>query len=117
MRKVFLAALAMAASSASHANAWSSCQVVTAITNYTAYSGTITAVLSPGIPGCSSDAPGVASFRIGEMGVTADSLRSLHASLMSAQAMGTRVMIFYNSATSACFASIVSVGGYSAQCI
>lgn len=99
------------------AEQWSGCHTVTAITNYTAHSNTIAAVLSPGIPGCLSDAPGVAYFQVGQMGVTADSLKSLLASLMSAQMSGVRVMIYYNDATASCLSSIVSVGGYSGQCL
>jgi hypothetical protein len=48
-------------------------------------------------------------------GSTVDTLKTLLAQLLAAQASGTRVMIFYDNATG-CPAKIVSVGGYSGQC-
>lgn len=86
------------------------------MTDYSAYSGSFYLVLSPGIQGCSSDVQGTAIFRVGQMGVTADTFKSLLASSYVAFTTGKRVMIYYDDSTPACFSSIISIGGYSAQC-
>jgi hypothetical protein len=95
---------------------WSSCQTVTAVTDYMAHSNSVYLILSPGIAGCNSDAPGAAVLRVGEMGVSADSIKGLTAMSMIAFLSGKRVMIYYDNSSSACFSSIISVGGFSAQC-
>ena len=94
---------------------WSGCQTVTAVSNYLA-ADTIYLVFSPGIPGCSSDAPGAATWRIGQMGMTADTMKSFLATALTAFATGRQVMIYFENATPTCFASFISVGGYSGQC-
>jgi hypothetical protein len=70
----------------------------------------------PGIPGCSSDAAGAALFRIGQMNVSADTMKSLLATLMAAYLGGKQVMIYYDNSNSFCYSSLVSIGGYSGQC-
>jgi hypothetical protein len=102
------------------ADQWSSCQRVTGVTNYLGYNSTnpsISVALSPGIPGCVNDAVGGVSFALNQLvqGATVDTLKTLLAQLLSAQATGTRVMILYDNSTG-CPAKIVSVGGYSGQC-
>lgn len=98
------------------ANAWSSCQVITAITDYTAYASSVHVVLSPGVSGCSGDAPDSIIFQAGQMGVTSESLKSLMATPMAAYLSEKPVMIYYDNSSSACYASTASVGGHSAQC-
>ncbi|GFE83254.1 hypothetical protein GCM10011487_52540 [Steroidobacter agaridevorans] len=100
-------------------NQWSACQTVTGVTNYLGYNTTnpsVAVALSPGIPNCNVDAPGAISFALQGLttGSTVDTLKTLLATLLSAQASGTRVMILYDAAT--CRANAVSVGGYAAQC-
>jgi hypothetical protein len=90
------------------------------VTNYLGYNSTnpsISVALSPGIPGCVNDAVGGVSFALNQLvqGATVDTLKTLLAQLLSAQATGTRVMILYDNSTG-CPAKIVSVGGYSGQC-
>jgi hypothetical protein len=94
---------------------WSSCQTVTAVTNFTAHSNTVVLALSPGIASC-NDGTGKAVFQVGEMGVTADSLKGYLATALSAYLAGKRVMIYYENSTSSCFSSVLSVGGYAGQC-
>jgi hypothetical protein len=96
---------------------WSSCQTITSVSDYTAYSNSFYLNLSPGIPGCSADTAGGALYRIGMANVTADSYKSLVASTMVAFITSRQVMIYYDSSQPpACFASIVSLGGYANQC-
>jgi hypothetical protein len=102
------------------AGQWSGCQTVTGVTNYLGYNTTnpsISVALSPGIPGCVNDAVGGTSFALQQLALnsTVDTLKTFLAQLLSAQASGTRVMIFYD-AVSGCPGQIVSVGGYSGQC-
>ena len=123
MKHTRLAALLLACSVPTvsfGAGQWSGCQTVTGVTNYLAYNTanpSISVALSPGLPGCVSDAPGGTSFALQQLpsGATVDTLKSLLGMLLAAQSSGTRVMIFYDPANS-CAASIVSVGGYSGQC-
>src|SRR5262252_2994187 len=95
---------------------WSDCQTVTAVSNYIAYSNTVALALYPGIPGCNSDVPGGVMFRVGQMNVNSDSLKTLLASSFAAHLAGKRVMIFYDPSTQYCFANVVSVSGYAGQC-
>src|SRR5712675_1371284 len=113
---LLLSLLTSAVPSLSFAAAWSTCQTITAVSDYTTHSNSVYLVLSPGIPGCSSDAAGAAILRVGQMGVTSDSIKSLMATSMIAYVAGKPVMIYYDNSSAACFASIISVGGYSAQC-
>ncbi|WP_129779895.1 hypothetical protein [Peristeroidobacter soli] len=123
MRLIKFATLLLACSVPSlsfGAGQWSGCQTVTGVTNYLGFNTTnpsISVALSPGIPGCVSDAPGGVSFALQQLapGSTVDALKTFLAQLLTAQASGTRVMVFYDPATS-CSAQIVSVGGYSGQC-
>lgn len=114
--KVLLAMASFCISAAADANTWSTCHRITAVSNYIAYSNTVYAILTPGIPGCSSDALGAVVFRVGEMGVTADSLKTLLATATAAYLGEKSVMIYYNNATSSCFSNVISVGGYAGQC-
>jgi hypothetical protein len=98
------------------APAWSSCQTITALTDYIAYSNSISLVLSPGIPNCNGDTTGTAIIRVGQFGVTADGIKSLFATANVAFVTGKRVMVYYDNSTPSCFSSIISVGGYSGQC-
>jgi hypothetical protein len=84
--------------------------------NYTAYSNTVYLILSPGIPGCSSDAAGAAVFRVGQMNVNADSLKGCLSTALSAYLSGKRVQIFFDPSTPACFSNALSVGGTTGQC-
>ena len=96
---------------------WSSCQTITSVTDYTAYSSSFYLNLSPGISGCVADTTGAVLYRIGMAGVTADSYKSLVASTMLAFVTGKQVMIYFDtSQPPACFASIISLGGYANQC-
>lgn len=100
---------------------WSGCQTVTGVTNYLGYNTTnpsISVALSPGIPGCTNDAPGGVAFALQQLtpGATIDALKTFLAQLLAAQTSGTRVMVLYDPAITGCPAQIVSVGGYSGQC-
>jgi hypothetical protein len=95
---------------------WSDCQTVTAVSNYIAYSNTVALALYPGIPGCNSDVPGGVMFRVGQMNVSSDSLKSLLASSFAAHLAGKRVMIFFDPSTQYCFANAISLSGYGGQC-
>lgn len=103
------------------AGQWSGCQTVIGVSNYLGHNTTnpsIGVALSPGIPGCTADAPGGTVFALQNLaaGATVDTLKSLLASLTAAQVSGTQVMVFYDSAIAGCPSRIVSVGGYSGQC-
>jgi hypothetical protein len=109
--------LGILAPAASWAVTWSSCQTITSVTDYTAYSNSFYLNLSPGIAGCIADTNGGVLYRIGVAGVTADSYKSLVASTMTAFIIGKQVMIYYDaSQPPACFASIISIGGYANEC-
>lgn len=113
----WLLCIALLVPLSSWAATWSSCQTITSVTDYTAYSSSFYLNLSPGISGCSADTNGGVIYRIGMAGVTADSYKSLVASSMIAFLTGKQVMLYYDSSQApACFASIVSLGGYANQC-
>ena len=95
---------------------WSACQTITGVSNYLAHSNDIRIALSPGAAGCANDSAGGVGFRVGQNGVTSDSIKAYLATALAAQLSGKRVMIYYDSSTSACFSSIISVGGFAGQC-
>jgi hypothetical protein len=96
---------------------WSSCQTITSVTDYTAYSSSFYLNLSPGVPGCTADTNGGVLYRIGAAGVTSDSYKNLIASTLFAMAMGKQVMLYYDTTQApACFVSVISIGGYANQC-
>jgi hypothetical protein len=109
-------AIALGTPSLSWAMGWSSCQTITAVSNYIAYSNTITVVLSPGIPGCASDAGGAVNFRVNQANVTLESLKSLLATTLTAYVSGKRVMVLYDETTPSCWGYSISVGGFAGQC-
>lgn len=118
MKPLIVLAAALCLPQLCNATTWSSCQTITAVTNYIPWSNQVSLVLSPGVAPatCASDAPGVVNFRVGEKNVTADSLKSILATALSAHIAGKRIMVFYDPSTSACFASVLSIGGFAAQC-
>src|SRR5687768_11636885 len=74
---------------------WSSCQTITAVTNWTAHTPQISLTLSPGVPNCASQtSAGPITFRTGMMGVTDDSLKGYLATALSAYLAGKPVMIW-----------------------
>ena len=94
---------------------WSSCQTVTAVANYTAYSNQVILALSPSLPCTGPNAvPGSVSFGVGNLGVTAGNLNSFLASGLAAHATGKQVAIYYDSAS--CFCLIIANSGYAGQC-
>jgi hypothetical protein len=104
-----------------HAMTWSSCQTITAISNYLAYSGTIYLSISPGISACSGNsgttAVSAVGIVIGQVGVTQTNIDSFLATSLTAMAAGKQVSIYYNEATAPqCFTQIVAIGGWEAQC-
>jgi len=97
---------------------WSSCQTITAVDNYLAYSTPqVILVLSPGITGCTNaSATGAVSFEIGQNGITSTNVNYVLATSLTAFAAGKSIMVTYDNSTSNCFSQIISIGGYSAQC-
>lgn len=110
------AAVAAAIPALCQANSWSSCQTITAVSNYTTHESAVYVILSPGISGCHADAPGATKFKVGQMGVTADALKGFLATALAAYLSGKQVMIHYDETSPSCHASIISVGGWAAQC-
>ena len=108
--------MALAIPCSAWAGSWSTCQTITAVSNYIAYSSTVYVILSPGIPVCNNDAPGAAMFRAGKMGVTDDSLKTLLASATAAYLAGKRIQVFYDESAPTCFSNVVSIGGNAGQC-
>ena len=98
------------------ATSWSSCQTITAVSNYLPHSDAVYLTLSPGISGCNSIVQGASGFRVGQAGVTADTIKSLLATSLAAYLAGKQVMIYYEEVTGSCYGMIISVGGYSGQC-
>src|SRR5262249_6448207 len=94
---------------------WSSCQTVSGISNYIAFSNQLIVSLSPGLP-CSAPngVVGAITFTIGSSGVTSSNINTFLAGALSAFSTGQKVMVFYDDA--ACGGLIFANGGYSAQC-
>ena len=95
------------------ADDWSSCQTITSVVNWTAYTPQIVVNLSPGIPACAPTAAGPIVFKVGQMGVTDELLKGYLATALAAYLSGKQVMIYYNNS---CAANILAVGGYYGQC-
>jgi len=96
---------------------WSSCQTITGVSNYLAYSNQVLLGLSPGIPGCSvSGIPGAVVFTVGANGVTASNINSFLASSLAAYTTGRQAMIYYDNSNATCQGIIIANGGYSGQC-
>lgn len=99
---------------------WSSCQTVTAVSNYIAYNDGIYLTLSPGISGCaanSGNSTSAVGFVVGQLNVTDANISSLLATSLTAVAAGTQVMIYYDSASvPQCNAQIVAIHGFADQC-
>lgn len=55
-------------------------------------------------------------FTSGLEGVTSTNISALLATALAAQATGRQVMIAYDNSSSACYAQVIAVGGYSGQC-
>jgi hypothetical protein len=103
--------------SASAAPVWSSCQTITAVSNYLAYNNSIYLTLSPGISGCTGNGSPSVGFVVGQLGVTSDNIKSLLASALTALTSGSQVTVFYDdSTTPQCNSQIVAIKGYAAQC-
>lgn len=113
---LFGLALTLAFPCSSWAAAWSTCQTVTSVSDSIAYAGVVQVVISPGIAGCTDNGVSVVNFRVGEQGVTADSVKGYLATALAAFLAEKRVMILYDGSTSSCNSNILSVGGYAAQC-
>jgi hypothetical protein len=96
--------------------AWSSCQTITGVTVQPVGSNILVS-LSPGIGGCSSQGvAGAITFSAGQLGLAAGELSGLLASSLSALSLGRQVLIAVDASTPNCYATSVSVGGYSGQC-
>ena len=101
----------------SWAGTGSSCQTISSFTDYTSYSNSNYLNLSPGVSGCATDSNGGVILRVGAAGVTADQYKTLYATIMLAYSLGKQMMVYYDTSQApACFASIVSIGGYTNQC-
>lgn len=111
-------ACACAAMDCGAAQQWTGCETVTGISNYPD-SGALIVKLSPAVSGCSSSVNGVAgaiTFQIGQNGIaSADDLRSVMASLLTAYTSGRQVMIYYSTATG-CPGELIANSGYDGQC-
>jgi len=115
-----LVAVAFMVPALSQAWTWSSCQTVTAVTNYLAYDNGIFVSLSPGISGCTGDyqAPySSVGFVVGQEGVTSTNINALLATSLTAMASGHQVMVAYDATTApTCYAQVIAVGGFAGQC-
>jgi hypothetical protein len=123
MKRVMLVACAcvpFVTAEAQAAVTWSSCQTVTAVSNYLAYNNSIYLTLSPGISGCTGNSGSSVSavgFLVGQEGVASTNIQSLLATSLAAMAAGSQVMIFYDTSTAPqCYSQIVAVHGFAAQC-
>lgn len=117
LKSLMAVAIAVSAPAVSLAGTWSSCQTITAVTDYLANNNAVYVILSPGISACHSDAPGSVIFTVGQMNVTSSNINSLTASLLSAYVSGKQVMIYYDETTApACYSQVVSIGGMTGNC-
>ena len=97
---------------------WTGCAVVTGVSNYIPSDGAVIISLSPAVAGCTSSvsgAVGTITFKSGTLGVTADNINSLLASMLTAYTSGRSVMVFYDNVTG-CPGELIANGGYSGQC-
>jgi hypothetical protein len=117
---VLCACVSFVTAQAQAALAWSSCQTVTAVSNYLAYSNSIYLTLSPGISGCTGNSGSSVSavgFVVGQEGVTSTNINALLATSLAALTAGHQVMVYYDASTAPqCNSQIVAVGGFAAQC-
>jgi hypothetical protein len=99
---------------------WSSCQTITAVSNYVPYNDSFYLTLSPGISGCTGNSGGAASavgFVGGQLNVTDTNMAGLLAMSLAAVTAGSQVMIYYDSSsTPQCNAMLVAIHGFAAQC-
>lgn len=95
---------------------WSGCQTIVAISTEP-NQASLLITLSPGISGCSAQGvTGAINFTIGQEGLAATDLSNILGTSVSAYALGRQVMLAYDNATTNCYGTAVSIGGYQAQC-
>jgi hypothetical protein len=115
-----LVAVAFMVPALSQALTWSSCQTVTAASNYLAQDNGIFISLSPGIAGCTGNyqAPySAVSFVVGQQGVTSTNINTFLAAGLTAVVSGHQVMVLYDETTApTCYAQVIAVGGFAGQC-
>jgi len=104
------------------AGTWSSCQTISALTDYTANNASFYLNLTPGISGCVADTNGGAIVRYtslsGPVITPIDTYKNLFATAALAYASGKQVQLYYDNTSSppACLVTIISIGGTSNQC-
>jgi hypothetical protein len=99
------------------AEAWSSCQTITAVVNYMAYNNAVALALTPGIAGCNGEGPtGGITFLVGIDGVTSTNINGFLATSLGAYVAGKQVMIYYDTSVTGCAGVVIAVGGDAGQC-
>jgi hypothetical protein len=112
---LFLATFLIAQNSFS-AEEWSSCQTVTAVSDYRSTDDSVYFSIAPGLAGCTYGGIQRVRMTMGVLGMTADTLKGGLTMGLTALAMKVPVKFFYENSTITCNVRVIAVGGYGGEC-
>lgn len=97
---------------------WSGCLTVTGVGNFIAYGQFMTIAATPAVVGCKiTGKDGTFGAFINRNNVTETTANMFIAQATAALLKGKKIQIYYENSTSNCDIQIVSVGGYSGECV
>jgi len=100
---------------ANAAPVWSTCQTIASVTTEPNLSSLLI-TLQPGISGCSAQGvTGATNFTAGQEGLVSTDLNGVLATSLTAYTLGKQVLIAYDNASTSCYSTAVSIGGYNFQ--